>query len=870
MAALSASELQERKKMKKRNASTAGLSTNPNRIVKRRASKACQCCRARKVRCNVVEHGAPCTNCRLDEVECIVAESKRRKKFWDKSEAKPTSSPEGSVNGSFRSASESFPVCMEASSVSPRSSTHMSFDTDRNQGQHVPHLLYQTRQQRLSLQEQNLEIPMNGPVTSSGSVPRATSFAAPDPVFEDVFGPQLQFTSPPSGSSLPNYIKPFPPRVDADDIQYLQTKGALVIPDTPLRDALLRSYFEYVHGYMPLLDIHEFLGALDPAGFQGKSKLSLLLFQAVMFAGTAFVDMDFLLAAGFSSRKAARKSFFQRARLLYDFDYETDRLPLTQALLLMTYWYETPDDQKDTWHWMGLAISMSHTLGLHRNHTRSKLDPKKKSLYKRIWWSCFMRDRLVAIGMRRPTRIKHDDYDVSMLSLDDFNFAPLPTWFCQAAPECSLAVDTEKQRQLATMCIEKAKLCLCISHVLGTQYSVLNGHQSVQYESGTSRSTIMLFPKKLDPETQEVRVCDMELKGWQKNLPEAAKYRSPAVDYLPPGERPLVLHRALLHMIYYTTVSALHRPQVLPSGPSGAPTRPEVSRFQDDSRRKVRMSATEITRVAGELYALDLVRYLPTTGVTVLLPAVIIHLLDIKSLDEPTRRVSLQGFYQCMQVLRQLRDNYAAAEFSTMFLEAAVRKADIQLAPGSGSSQKLSQRANLGKLVKAGKTAISVASQAANLTLTPPPEVSNGVSDRVDPESVSAFASDAEQHATHDSMAGEVEFVLSSTPPSSEHLDNERLSGEKPTFQPRFDNCLAGSEFTPAPLMANTATLFDNEVDGDFESLLDLDHGTNSLFHGTDSSAIHGESSGFTFDMDWMNDIQPNSTDGFDGIVLAV
>jgi hypothetical protein len=51
----------------------------PPKSVKRRASKACQCCRSRKVRCNVVEHGAPCTNCRLDEVECIVSESKRKK-----------------------------------------------------------------------------------------------------------------------------------------------------------------------------------------------------------------------------------------------------------------------------------------------------------------------------------------------------------------------------------------------------------------------------------------------------------------------------------------------------------------------------------------------------------------------------------------------------------------------------------------------------------------------------------------------------------------------------------------------------------------------------------------------------------------------
>jgi len=64
----------------KRKATQAGLDGHATgRSVKRRASKACQCCRARKVRCNVTEHGAPCTNCRLDEVDCIVSESRRKK-----------------------------------------------------------------------------------------------------------------------------------------------------------------------------------------------------------------------------------------------------------------------------------------------------------------------------------------------------------------------------------------------------------------------------------------------------------------------------------------------------------------------------------------------------------------------------------------------------------------------------------------------------------------------------------------------------------------------------------------------------------------------------------------------------------------------
>ena len=71
-----------KQQQQKRTADAAGLKPNgmrPTKSVKRRASKACQCCRSRKVRCNVVEHGAPCTNCRLDEVECIVSESKRKK-----------------------------------------------------------------------------------------------------------------------------------------------------------------------------------------------------------------------------------------------------------------------------------------------------------------------------------------------------------------------------------------------------------------------------------------------------------------------------------------------------------------------------------------------------------------------------------------------------------------------------------------------------------------------------------------------------------------------------------------------------------------------------------------------------------------------
>jgi hypothetical protein len=84
----SPSDHHESQQAPKRKATQAGIDGHPTgRSVKRRASKACQCCRARKVRCNVTEHGAPCTNCRLDEVDCIVSESRRKKSVYNSSPA---------------------------------------------------------------------------------------------------------------------------------------------------------------------------------------------------------------------------------------------------------------------------------------------------------------------------------------------------------------------------------------------------------------------------------------------------------------------------------------------------------------------------------------------------------------------------------------------------------------------------------------------------------------------------------------------------------------------------------------------------------------------------------------------------------------
>jgi hypothetical protein len=111
---------------------------------------------------------------------------------------------------------------------------------------------------------------------------------------------------------------------------------------------------------------------------------------------------------------------------------------------------------------------------------------------------------------------------------------------------------------------------------------------------------------------------------------------------------PIFVNRALLNMVYFATVSALHRPQVLPSGTN---TVPNIShQLHIPSLAKVREASREITRTSQDLHFRNVERYLPTTGVTVLLPAIIIYLLDIKSCNEEARNAATVALMKLLQM----------------------------------------------------------------------------------------------------------------------------------------------------------------------------------------------------------------------------
>jgi hypothetical protein len=88
----------------------------------------------------------------------------------------------------------------------------------------------------------------------------------------------------------------------------------------------------------------------------------------------------------------------------------------------MGFWYTDAQDHTGAWYWIGIAITLSQTLGLHRcpqlSNRNQRFSEGRQSLARRIWWSCLVRDHWLSLAKGRPMRIHHEDHDIAMPGLE--------------------------------------------------------------------------------------------------------------------------------------------------------------------------------------------------------------------------------------------------------------------------------------------------------------------------------------------------------------------------------------------------------------------------------------------------------------------
>ncbi|KAJ9501903.1 hypothetical protein H2202_002865 [Exophiala xenobiotica] len=614
----------------------SSFNSQPSATPRRnRASAACSACHARKVRCNVVSSGRPCANCQLDHLECVLHVSARGKHKGPRRSRQAGNASLDAPAAPTRPSSVSMGAPKSVSNIGdPDSASSLSQNP-------------QLARDHPSTEVEDFESNVTGyrnivEHSSAGARGSGTHiYVGEAQGFRYIFKAVKDHTI----ASTAHYIVPPPNKaiLQPDDYAFLQAKGAFDIESDELRGELIARYFEYAHPMLPVIDPAVFFHQYE---LEGPTRVSTLLLQSMFLVASSYISPAGLRRSGAPSITSLKKRYYLRAKALYDFDYEADKTCLVQALLLMGYWYGNTHDRADSWHWIGIATSLSQTLGFHRDPGRSSIPLSQRRLWRRIWPCCFFRDRYVALGMGRPTRITAEDCDVPEVVVDDL-FADHLSFLDVSA---SASATIQKCNQLSPIFVRMVQLAKIIEDVL-----------ACQYRPGK--------PPASGPGAQDI---DVALQTWYTHLePEC---RVDGVSLHADGQsKAETVTRLFLHVMYHAVVITLFKPFVFKKE-SNHHEAELVDYSPVVAWDKCVNSASTAMTLLTHLAENDLVGYLPPEAPPALIIIVSILFLERLWATGLKRLLATQKIDLAMLILRELEKKYFAARFIIAYFTEAFQK----------------------------------------------------------------------------------------------------------------------------------------------------------------------------------------------------
>ena len=277
-----------------------------------------------------------------------------------------------------------------------------------------------------------------------------------------------------------------------------------------------------------------------------------------------------------------------------------------------------------------------------------------------------MRDQFVALMTWTPPQFRASYRSMPMLVLDDFEIEEYSETISNQFGGWAFINSDRTRIKLAMLCIEKAKLCLCIDQILRVRYT------SLRHESDTQTLTI-LVPKRSNNEMFEVVEHDHQLQRWYQGLSGFGNFdlRDPVAFQQDEASIMITTHRAHLKLLFLSALIALHRPQVLDE------LRVTPTSYQQLSRTKLREAADEVAHLAMSIRNLQMGTHIRPKGVTLFLPILLVHLQDITPEMVNRQGNRLSKYHYCMQILDSIGDQRIPEDFLPGELEAAFRKLNI-------------------------------------------------------------------------------------------------------------------------------------------------------------------------------------------------
>jgi hypothetical protein len=290
-----------------------------------------------------------------------------------------------------------------------------------------------------------------------------------------------------------------------EDISYLERNFCLRVPTPRILDIFMNCYFLHIHPHLPLLDEAEFWPMFAQDSSEDalssdeteRNTISLFVFQAMLFAASGFVSTETANDLGFSSVRGAREQFWSRAKLLFDFEVETNPISIAQGALLLAYHTATRSLLKTNTFWLEAAIRSAMSDDAHLYYNDATRSPKERNRRKRVWWCCILRDRILPLGVRRALFItfEHFAFDKFPLTVEDF----------QEEIESSRVYDSATKRQHVNVMVTQCQLAIALTDTIKTLYPMQE-----------TPASCLVQAENLSKSLADITRCKAQLLSWYR------------------------------------------------------------------------------------------------------------------------------------------------------------------------------------------------------------------------------------------------------------------------------------------------------------------------------------------------------------------
>ncbi|OHE97892.1 cutinase transcription factor 1 alpha [Colletotrichum orchidophilum] len=575
--------------------------------LRKRARQACQACNARRIKCNVTEQ-KPCRNCATADTPCELRESRRGK------HPRPSRRSQKPDNAAGLDQVESSPSFIDTSllddSVGNEDDEHFAAsqalaDLARHREIEGPE-----EQEGITVQPQSPPLAPNTRQEDDSSVflgesssIRYVTNSNPTPSIAGISPPEnLRFLhAVPHAVRAENLIPEWEVERRRSRIRSLKAEGVFSFPPGPAVETLLKAYFQWFHPCFPVVDEVDIWTSFR----DGTS--SPLLLQAILFIAVIHCEEDAVPPLGLGGRHVAKWVFYNRAKDIYDVEFEPKKFTVTQALFLMSFWRAGLLLEKDARHWLGAAISLAQTRALHRSSRSATTEKKTERLYRRLWWAIYIRERQCAAALGLPNRIRDEDCDIETLQEVDFERA------------FDAALLSHKAQEYIAYFIGIAQLSRVLGRIVHSGY----------------------LPSKSLSASDRSRMKD-DLVRWRKGLPTTMCLGNN--DF---GDAP-GFHASMLHLAYNNLLILLYR--------SGCIGSAEESKEVDG--QIALQAAARNSRIIEDMLLEGHLRHGQIHVITNLFNTLCIHTVHLRSSKGPGRSIIEHRAKLCLLGLQELQKTW--------------------------------------------------------------------------------------------------------------------------------------------------------------------------------------------------------------------